>query len=105
MMCEWGCCDLVRVKIAPQLSHTGKAYWKWQEIDHCISDLVSALQIAGIDMLGSCCGHGKGLGSIHLADGRVLIVMHPNECHGEQPQSLLDGGRVLWTIGAMGEIE
>jgi len=65
----------VRVKIASDLSHTGKAYWKDVEIDSCIADLVSALQEGGIDMRASCCGHGKTKGSILLQDGRKLMII------------------------------
>ena len=64
----------VRVKIAADLSHTGKESWKDTKIDSCISDIVSALQSGGIDMRASCCGHGKTSGSILLQDGRKLII-------------------------------
>lgn len=43
-------------------------------IDKCIADLVEALQTAGINMRGSCCGHGKGPGYISLEDGRMLSI-------------------------------
>lgn len=64
----------VRVKIPADLSHTGKAYWKVVAIDHCIAPIVEALQQAGINMKGSCCGHGKREGSIVLQDGRELVI-------------------------------
>ena len=57
----------VRVKIAASLSHTGKEYWKNTEIDYCIAPIVNMLQKIGVDMLGSCCGHGKQKGVILLA--------------------------------------
>lgn len=65
----------VRVKIPADLSAEGVAISKWKLIDACIADIVSALQTAGIDMRGSCCGHGKTLGDIQLQDGRVLIPL------------------------------
>ena len=73
-MCEWGTMTSVFVKIPADLSSTGKTKWKWEQIDSCIAELVDALQTAGIDMRGSCCGHGKDFGDIHLQDGRVLVI-------------------------------
>ena len=73
-MCKWGTYRRVRVKLADDLSCTGKSRWRWIEIDKCIALLVEALQKAGIDMRHSCCGHGKGPGDIILQDGRVLII-------------------------------
>ena len=64
----------VEVKISADLSHTGKSFWKEAKIDTCVSDLVSALQLASIDMRASCCGHGKTHGEILLQDGRKLII-------------------------------
>jgi len=43
-------------------------------IDACIASLVRALQEAGINMRGSCCGHGKKDGWIELQDGRILVI-------------------------------
>jgi hypothetical protein len=65
----------VSVLIPADLSCTGKARWKSAKIDACIAPIVKALQRGGIDMRGSCCGHGKAIGEIHLQDGRVLIIM------------------------------
>lgn len=48
-------------------------------IDACIASLVKAIQEGGIDMLGSCCGHGKREGHIWLADGRGLLVLSPED--------------------------
>lgn len=73
-MCRWETTVPVRVKVAAALSHTGEAYWRDFGIDACIAPLVKALQEAGIDMLASCCGHGKADGYIWLADGRMLII-------------------------------
>ncbi len=64
----------IKVKILSDLSCTGKEKWKNAQIDECIAPLIEALQIAGIDMRGSCCGHGKMDGDIHLQDGRVLVI-------------------------------
>jgi hypothetical protein len=73
-MCKWGAWVSVRVRIPADLSSTGEARWKDEDIDSCIADLVRALQEGGIDMRGSCCGHGQDLGHIALQDGRVLVV-------------------------------
>ena len=87
-MCKWGTWKKVRVKIPADLSSTGKGKWKVVGIDSCIADIVEALQSAGIDMRGSCCGHGKDLGDIHLQDGRVLVIT--NDLYYEN--------RFLWWI-------
>ena len=69
----------VQVKIPADLSSTGVAKWKRAQIDACIAPIVRALQTAGIDMRGSCCGHGEGEGDIHLQDGRALFILSPEE--------------------------
>ncbi len=63
-MCKWGTTTPVFMKIPADLSSTGKTEWKWKQIDSCIAELVNTLQTAGIDMRGSCCGHGKSLSLI-----------------------------------------
>jgi hypothetical protein len=68
---EW---SVVRVRIPADLSCMGAAKWKRAKIDACIAPIVRALQRGGIDMRGSCCGHGKTKGHIDLQDGRVLII-------------------------------
>jgi hypothetical protein len=62
------------VKIDPRLAYDGRARWAVKPIDGCIASLVKVLQGDGIDMLGSCCGHGEGPGEIRLADGRTLTL-------------------------------
>ena len=66
---------MVNVKIPSDLSCDGKEKWKDCKIDFCIADIVESLQKGGIDMRGSCCGHGKS-GSITLQDGRYLIIVN-----------------------------
>lgn len=73
-MCKYGITESVLVKIQPDLSSTGKEKWKECQIDACIAPIVRALQNAGIDMWGSCCGHGSGSGSIELQDGRIIRI-------------------------------
>jgi hypothetical protein len=74
-MCEWGNTARVRVKIPADLACEAIEKWKDAKIDSCIAPLVGLLQQGGIDMRGSCCGHGAAPGDIHLQDGRVLIVL------------------------------
>jgi hypothetical protein len=74
-MCKWGKSKLVRVKIPADLSCTGRERWRKVKIDSCIAPIVRALQKDGIDMRGSCCGHGKREGQISLQDGRGLLVL------------------------------
>lgn len=64
----------LRVPIAADLSHTGKARVATKPIDACLFDLVRALNVMGIPTRSSCCGHGKGPGEILLQDGRTLRV-------------------------------
>lgn len=72
-MCK-GEYELIRVKIPTDLSCTRRSHWKRMKIDKCIAPIVKALQDGGINMRGSCCGHGKMDGDIHLQDGRILII-------------------------------
>ena len=48
---------------------------KVQCIDHCIHQIVAALNAGNVRTVGSCCGHGKAHGNIMLEDGRVLIIL------------------------------
>lgn len=73
-MCEWGNTVPVRVWIPPDLDCAGRGKWKDAQIDSCIAPIVQALQESGINMRGSCCGHGRGPGEIELADGRMLVI-------------------------------
>jgi hypothetical protein len=66
--------EFVYVTIPSDLSCTGEKKWKLAQIDACIAPLVEALQRGGIEMRGSCCGHGRQPGEIHLQDGRMLLV-------------------------------
>lgn len=75
-MCERAEVD-VRVKVPADLSSTGEEKWRDFGIDACIAPIVAALQAGGIDMRGSCCGHGREPGSILLADGRTLAIRTP----------------------------
>jgi hypothetical protein len=74
-MCEYGKTRRVLVKIPEDLSCTGFSKFQYEDIDSCISPIVEALQKGAIDMRGSCCGHNKTFGDIHLQDGRVLIIV------------------------------
>jgi len=67
---------LVKVNVASDLSGTGKKKYREYMIDACIAPIVKALQDAGIDMRGSCCGHGlRPEGEIYLQDGRALVIL------------------------------
>jgi len=62
------------VKIPADLSCNGQEKWKHAKVDRCIAPIVKALQEGGIDMRGSCCGHGQWEGEIKLQDGRTLCI-------------------------------
>jgi hypothetical protein len=69
----------LQLKIAADLNVTGQEEWKTVQIDGCIASLVAALQAGGIDMRGSCCGHGAREGFIHLNDGRALLLLSKDQ--------------------------
>ncbi len=73
-MCNWGSSVEVEVMVPSDLSHTDEARLTVKKIDSCIAPIVRALQQAGINMRGSCCGHDKGPGEIVLEDGRLITI-------------------------------
>ena len=78
-MCEWGTNTELLVLIPSELSYTGALRWDYKGIDSCIAPIVKALNDAGIYTSQSCCGHGKGDGSIDLHDGRTIIIRRKHE--------------------------
>ena len=91
-MCEWGNCKRVKVWIPPDLDCAGRGKWKYAAIDSCIAPIVNALQRTGINMRGSCCGHGKHRGRIDLEDGRILWIQSPQEKREAGEGIRLSGG-------------
>jgi len=73
-MCAWGSTVLLRVPVPAWLSADGRRRVRTKAVDECIAPIVMALNAAGIDTIGSCCGHGQRDGEILLEDGRTLIV-------------------------------
>lgn len=73
-MCLHGETIRLEVPIPAGLSHTGKARWDVKPIDACLAPIIAALNEGGILTAASCCGHGKGDGSIILHDGRELVI-------------------------------
>lgn len=73
-MCNYGETIELKVLIPANLSCTGVERWSTKPIDSCISDIVQALNNAGIYTASCCCGHGQYDGSILLHDGRELII-------------------------------
>lgn len=69
----------VHVRVAADLDCSGEEQWKDVPIDSCIAQIVKVLQDGGIDMRGSCCGHDRNEGHIHLQDGRALLVLSKEE--------------------------
>lgn len=69
-MCRWGTDVLMKVG----LRQDGKIRKKIIAVDQCIAPIVRALNKSGIETVASCCGHGKHLGDIMLADGRELLI-------------------------------
>jgi hypothetical protein len=81
-MCEWGDDVTLLVPIPANLSCTGEFRWEYKPVDRCISDLVVALNSAGIFTANCCCGHGKSTGSIILHDGRILLIQLSDTIQG-----------------------
>lgn len=48
--------------------------YEYREVDSCIADLAQALEDAGIEIMGSCCYHGKDFGIMVLQDERMLMI-------------------------------
>ena len=75
-MCAHG--DTVPVHVhRPEMVVQGVTFparWSVAPIDRCIAPIVAALVNGGVYTIDSCCGHGRGPGSIILADGRWLVV-------------------------------
>lgn len=66
-MCKWG--ETKRLSI---LRPVGSV--KMIDVDECIYDLISVLNLGGIFTAASCCGHGKRPGRIILESGRELFL-------------------------------
>ncbi len=64
---------------------------KVRTIDRCIHHVVAALNAGGADTAACCCGHGKMPGRIDLVDGRVLVVMSPEQAD-ETIRRYMNGG-------------
>jgi len=79
----------VKVRIPADLSHNLKAHWSEEKIDRCIAPIVNALQKSGIDMRGSCCGHGKTFGEITLQDRRALLILNAEQYRNAKKQGYL----------------
>lgn len=73
-MCNWGETVDLSVTVPAHLSHTGSQRVAVKPIDRCIAPIVAALNGGGVLTASSCCGHGRGDGSIILADGRELLI-------------------------------
>lgn len=71
------------LEIPADCSHSGKAYIKNVGVDACLAPIIKALNDAGVKTVACCCGHGKSLGSIHLADKRVLLI-YPDRASAEK---------------------
>jgi hypothetical protein len=66
-MCEWN--DVVKMPIRGRVC----------DIDRCVHHIVAALNAGGVATEACCCGHGKRIGSIILADGRYLLIFPDRE--------------------------
>ena len=66
-MCKWGTDEYVTLcKPTPIQKRTRI------KVDTCIAPLVQTLGDYGVEMVASCCGHGKARGRIDLASGEII---------------------------------
>ncbi len=73
--CHWCCKKPVQLILFDSLSDS----WQTKNIDFCIADIVRALQVGGIKMVSSCCGHHRKWGWIQLANGKLLKIQKVSE--------------------------
>lgn len=87
-MCKWGTDEIVEVTMPPFQDDVEDHFcrnnpndrrcqgeWKKQcGIDKCIASIVRVFEENGVRMLASCCGHGKGDGSILLLDHSLVVI-------------------------------
>jgi hypothetical protein len=78
-MCNHNDTVPVKVKILADQAWEGRDTWKVKPIDRCIAGVVEELQSAGVDMRGSCCGHGKTKASIVLANRSEVHFIPPEQ--------------------------
>lgn len=69
--------------------------------DPCLVPLIKALNGAGIRTTSSCCGHGRSLGGISLADGRWLVIAPDDEAWRRIDTTLAPGPTLaeVWDVG------
>jgi hypothetical protein len=65
---------LLDVIVPAHLSHTGRSRAKRVAVDACIAPIVDALNRSGYPTANSCCGHGRGPGSVILHDGSEVVL-------------------------------
>ena len=65
------CCDMGSYEHCVPMAIRGRI----AGVDLCIADIVAALNTSiKTQTVGSCCGHGKMVGTVILEDGRWLLV-------------------------------
>ena len=68
MMCEWGRVVNVALCVPKPSGRTSVP------VDFCIAELVSVLNRLGVATETSCCGHGKEVGEVLVADGTRIEI-------------------------------
>lgn len=101
-MCDWYLEDVVLVPGTPEQ----RGVW----CDPCLAPLVGALNAAGIRTVASCCGHGRGAGSIIVAAGDGHIELLITAFESGEGSALVDAlrtssalGRAAWFHAKAGE--
>lgn len=67
-MCKWNTTETFEI-----INRSGEK--RLIDVDKCIASIVKSLNENGIITVASCCGHGKQMGNIALADGREIIIV------------------------------
>ena len=75
-MCAWG---INRpVTLAYQMLVSGRTE---VDVDACLAPLIQALNDAGVQTVGCCCGHGRGQGSVLIQqDARIIELRLTATC-------------------------
>jgi hypothetical protein len=73
-MCKWGTDTMLRLLVDKDVSYTKDFRVDDVKVDSCIALFIWNLNVNGVRTVNSCCGHGKGEGSIILASGARIYM-------------------------------
>lgn len=89
---------MMKVTILAHLSRDGHQHQAVKGVDACIASIVRALNDGGVMTTSSCCGHGRGDGSVLLADGREIIIRNGGANNPLSAPSIAGGQKMETTL-------